>query len=334
MIGLAVALAALAMPLSVSGHVSGETTPSRLVSIAARTAPGASCSLADELSGLQLHRTASSAGRATWRWRPSLWASGPDTVSVRCVKGRAHRSTEYFLILGSLAQFGVIRDYALHLVYWGDVQPDVGPAVMQLETDVKASLDAGATDNPFAVTRAYGDSLGAGDPRLASIDATDDSSPYPKPTDQYCVGVSTPCIGFPDVANEVTRVARQHKWSADNHTLVVLFTAPSVTVCYTRAPCTPQGEVCGYHALTPSGYAYADIVMSGVGGRFCGGSPAVYAIQTLEHEQDEAVVDPWGSGLEVADACEHDFAPVMINGNSYVLQSILEDNKCVFDYTP
>lgn len=242
------------------------------------------------------------------------------------------------MILGELVQFGVIRHYALHLVYWapaGDMPPGVAPAVSQMEADVKASLDAGATNNPFAIPRAYGDSLGAGDPRIATIDVSQDADPYPKPTDQYCATVSPPCLGFPDFANEVTRVARQHGWAGGNHTLVVLVTSPSLTVCYTRAPCTPRGEVCGYHALSGTGYAYIEVVMSAVDGRYCGGvSPAVFAMQTLEHEQDEALVDPWGSGLEVADPCESDFAPVPINGNTYLLQSILDDGKCEFGYTP
>jgi hypothetical protein len=238
------------------------------------------------------------------------------------------------MTLGELVQFSVIRDYALHLVYWGEMPADVAPAVAQLEGDVKASLDAGATDNPFAIPLAYGDSVGGGDPRIASIDVTDDAGPYPKPAEGYCPTVSTPCIGSPDVADEVTRVARQHGWTADNHTLVVVFTAPSVTVCYTRAPCTTRTEICGYHALANAGYAYAAVVMSGVDGPYCGGSPALYAMQTLEHEQDEALVDPWGYGLEVADACQHDYAPVAINGNSYVLQSILDNGECAFAYTP
>lgn len=337
MIGLAVALATLALPLSVSGHVSGELSGSRLVTITARTTPGASCSLADSVMGFRLHQTASSAGRATWRWRPGVWANGPDTVSVHCTKGRAQRSTEYFQILSELVQFGVIRDYALHLVYWapgGDMPAEVAPAVSQLETDVKASLDAGATDNPFAIPRAYNDTLGADDPRIASIDVTNDTDPYPKPIDGYCPGVAAPCLGLPNIANEVTRVAQQHRWAGDNHSLVVIFTGPSLTVCYTRAPCTRQGEVCGYHALSSAGYAYAEIVMSGVGRQYCPGDPVQYAVQTLEHEQDEALVDPWGFGLEVADACENDFAPVAINGNTYVLQSILENGTCEFGYTP
>ncbi len=334
MTGLAVAFAALAMPLSVSGHVSGELTPNRVVTITARTAPAAHCTLADALTGLHLQRTASRAGRATWRWRPSVWTNGGDTVSVRCAKGSARTSTEYFLILGEVAQIGVIRDYALHLVYWapaGDMPASVEPAVSQLESDVKSSLDAGAVDNPFAIPRAYGDDLGHGDPRIASIDSTDDADPYPGATEEYCPGVTAPCIGSPDLANEVTRIAHAHGWAAGNRSLVVVFTSPTLTVCYTRAPCTRQNEICGYHALTGAGFAYAEIVMSATR---CERDPAAFAIRTLEHEQDEAVVDPWGYGLEVADPCEQDSEPVAINGHAYVLQSILDNGACAFGLTP
>lgn len=333
MIPFAAALTALVLPLTAGGHVSGELTPNRVVTMAAHTAAGASCTLHDALTGLRLRRATSSAGRATWRWRPPVWANGPDTVSIRCAKGAAHGSTEYFLILGEVEQISVIRDYALHLVYWapaGDVPAAVAPAVSQLESDVKASLDAGAVDNPFAIPRAYGDDLGGGDPRIASIDSTLDTRPYPKPSEEYCPAAAA-CLGSPDITAEVSRVAQAHGWAAGNRSLVAVFTSPSLTVCYTRAPCTRGNEICGYHALTRAGFAYAEIVMSATQ---CERDPAAFAIRTLEHEQDEVVVDPWGYGLEVADPCEHDSKAVAINGHTYDLQSILDNGVCAFAFSP
>lgn len=331
MTALAAAIAAIVMPLTVSGHVTGELTPNRLVTVTARTVPGATCSLADALSGLRLGRTTSSTGRATWRWRPALWANGPDTVSVRCAKGTAQRSTQYFLLLGGNEETAVIRDYALHLVYWGAMPDGLASTVGQMEADVKASLDAGATDNPFAIPRAYGDSAGGGDPRIASIDATVDTDPVPRPTQGYCPSVSTSCLGQPDLANEVTRIGLEHGWSADNRSLIIVFTPSSTTVCYTRAPCTPSAEVCGYHALAYAGFAYAEIVLSATR---CGADRLAAAIHTVEHEQDEAIVDPWGYGLEVGDPCENQTASIPINGHSYLLQSILDNGACAFGYTP
>jgi hypothetical protein len=92
--------------------------------------------------------------------------------------------------------------------------------------------------------------------------------------------------------------------------------------------------VCGYHAVTSAGYAYADIIMSGVRSG-CRGSdtPTSYAIELLGHEQNEALVDPLGYGLEVADKCQDDFKSVPINGHTYRLPAILQRGQCAFGYT-
>ena len=312
----------------------------RIVVVKAHTAAHAACSVTDSLTGAHFRGIASKQGTATWRWHPSVWAHGIDDVTVSCARGRAHRSARSFVLLQTLPQISVLRDYAVHLVYWapdGGIAAEVAPAVAQLEADVKASLDSGATDNPFAVPRAYGDSLGAGDPRIASIDAVTDTDPYPAPAKGYCQGVSTPCLGDPDFAVEVERVARAHRWPAGNHTLVLVFTSSSLTACFRFAPnCTPQTEPGGFHDLSSAGYAYGEIVMSGLNTRSGSPiSPADYAIALVGHEQNEAVVDPVTTGIEVGDRCEGQFKPVSINGHPYTLQALeLPSTKCSFTYTP
>ena len=325
------------MRLSVSASVSNEFLPKRAVVVKVRTVAGASCSLSDALTGVQLHATTKT-GQLTWRWRPSIWANGSDDAAVRCAKGSAHRSTSVPLLYLLLQQIHVLRHYAVHLVYWapdGDMPVDVAPTALQLETDVKAALDAGATDNPFAIPRGFGDSLGGGDPRIASIDSTDVADAYPtKPAAGYCQGAAPPCLGRPDLDNEVTRLAREHGWAAGNRSLIMVFTAPSVTACFTTGACTAQTEACGYHWLAPAGFAYADVIMSGLGSG-CGGTAAGYTVALIGHEQNEAVVDPEGFGVEVGDPCEGDVESISINGHSYNLPAIEQPNtKCSFAYTP
>lgn len=340
MIAVAVALAALIAPFHVTAHVTNYTTPKRTVSVNVQTVAGATCSVTDSLTGLVLHGKTSKAGRAAWHWRPSVWANGADTASVTCAKGSFHRSAKVPLALLLLWQISKLRDYALHVVYWapaGDMPAEVPPEMEQFESDVKASLDAGATDNPFAIPRAYADSLGAADPRIASIDTVVDTDPYPgTPAPGYCAAAATPCLGDPDIAHEVTRLGAQNGWVPGNHTLVMLFTAPSLTVCsrFSTQKCTRQTEPAGYHDLAHAGYAYADIIMSGLS--FCGCTPSEYAVAVVAHEQDEAVVDPLANGVEVADPCERDaLQSVPINGHSYNLPAIEEpDGNCAFGYTP
>jgi hypothetical protein len=333
-IRLALALVAATIPLSATSSVRDGLFPRRMVDIAAHTAPGARCTVSDTVSAIHRTAKASKTGRVAWHWHPSVWSSGPDTVTVRCAKGRARQTAETFFVLGTLPQIGLIRHFALHLVYWapaGDMPRDVAPAVMRLESDIKASLDAGATDNPFAIPRAYRDALGPGDPRIASIDAMNDSDRYPTPP-AACRGVPSPCLASGNIGDEVTKLARKHRWATGNHTLIMVFTSPALTICYGAGTCSRANEPCGYHAITSGGYAYADVLMSGCGGS--GTNGAGYAIELICHEQNEAIVDPWGTGFEVADKCEGDFRTVTINGHPYRLPAILQRGSCAFGYTP
>jgi hypothetical protein len=326
------------IPLSLNATVVNDFTTKRVVSVSVHTAPGATCTLADALTKQQVRRTTSRAGGATWRWRPSVWAEAVDTVSAHCVKGRAHRAVVTPLLLRPLQQISVIRRYALHLVYWepsGDIPANIRPAISQLEADVKASLDAGATDTPFAVPRAYGDSLGKDDPRIVSIDSTVDTTPFPKPAEGYCGSVRSPCMGDPNLGSEVERLARVHGWATGIHTLVMVFTSPSVTVCgrFTGKNCTPQTEPCGFHDISPAGYAYADLNVASLRTSCPGRSPSDFAIGVTAHEQMEAIVDPLSNGLEIADTCEGRFSSVAVNGHAYTLPAMeLPSTKCVFGY--
>lgn len=327
MIAVAVAVAAFAMPFHVTANVANELSPKRVAVVTVRTAPGANCTLTDQLTGRTFHARAAN-GRITWRWRPSVFANGPDAATVRCSKGSVHRSGQASLLFLLLHQIRVLRDYALHVVYWapgGDMPPDVPPAVSQFETDVKAALDAGDNGNPFAIARGYGDDLGPGDPRIASIDSTVVTDAYPpKPAAGFCTGMPAPCLGQPDLAGEATRLARLHGWPASNRSLIMIFTAPSVNVCYLASDCA----ACGFHGLTKGGYVFIDVYMS------CGTSTR-YAIELVGHEQNEAVVDPEADAGEVADPCEGQYGDVTINGHSYRLPAIQQPNtKCSFSYTP
>jgi hypothetical protein len=56
----------------------------------------------------------------------------------------------------------------------------------------------------------------------------------------------------------------------------------------------------------------------------CGGKPDLgYAEQLTGHEQNEAIVDPDGTGTEIADPCVGQFAANEINGHEYVLPYLL-----------
>lgn len=331
--GWLAAFALATLPLTAFATASNALSLNRGVTVVAHTGAGAKCSLEDSLTIAHRAAVASNAGRVVWQFHPSIWANGAVTFTIDCAKGNAHASTETFLPLGKVLQVRTLRNFALHLVYWaprGDMPASVPPVISQLERDVKASLDGGATNNPFAIPRAYGV-----DPRITTIDSTTDAHPYSQPTQGYCVKVPS-CLGSPDVETEAVRLARVHRWAPGNHTLVVIFTAPSLTVCTTVRPCSRIAEPCGYHAVAAAGLAYADIILSGFDAG-CGGDAthaAAYAVAVLAHEQNEAVVDPLGGGKEIADKCEGDFRSLPINGHVYALPAIEQRGRCAYGYTP
>ena len=330
---LAGVLVAAGLHLSATATLVRPFAANRVLVVEAHATAGATCSLADTITGARYHGPST----ATWRWRPSIWAHGIDTITVSCTKGKTRRTVKPFVLLQTLGEINVLRDYAVHLVYWapdGGIAAGVPSAVTQFESDVKASLDGHATDNPFAIAVGYGDSLGNGDPRIASIDTTTDADPYPAPAKGYCRGVTTPCLGDLNFAREAERVARAHRWPGGNHTLVMFFTSSSVTACFRLAPnCTPSTEPEGFHDLSIGGYAFAEIVMSGLrpGDSI---SPADYAIALIGHEQNEAVVDPLANGVEIGDPCEGQFKSVQVNGHPYTLPALeAPTTRCAFTYT-
>ena len=74
---------------------------------------------------------------------------------------------------------------------------------------------------------------------------------------------------------------------------------------------------CSYHSLTAGGYPDAVITLSSAlyG---CGTAPDLqYAEHLTGHEQNEAIVDPDGTGTEIADPCVGNFAANEINGHEY-----------------
>jgi hypothetical protein len=85
--------------------------------------------------------------------------------------------------------------------------------------------------------------------------------------------------------------------------------------------------------MTSAGYEYAEVIMSGVSAGCDVTTASSYAVALIGHEQNEAVVDPWGYGVEVADPCEGQFASVPINGNIYELPALVEHDRCTFAYS-
>lgn len=200
------------------------------------------------------------------------------------------------------------------------------------ERNIQASLASGALSNIFAIPASYSGPNGPGDPRIATIDEGGRSDPVSKasPQENFCAGVPGPCATWSEIAAEVDKVGRAENWNRGREDLVLVFTGSPLTVCL-EAHCELRTEPCGYHSITDLGRVYATVIMSAAESAECagGGPPDIeYARQLTGHEQNEAIVDPAGGGIEIADPCEGHFLLQAINGVNYVVPELLHYGVC------
>ena len=230
----------------------------------------------------------------------------------------------------------MLRNYHLHIFSWTPpgttLQSDVVSGAPLFERNIQASLASGASSNIFAIPASYSGPNGPGDPRIATIDEGGRSNPVPEapPRERYCAGVPGPCATWSDIDAEVDKVGRAENWNRGPKDLVLLFTGSPLTICL-EAHCELRTEPCGFHSMTDFGRAYAAVIMSAAENAECaaGGPPDIeYARQLIGHEQNEAVVDPGGGGIEIADPCEGHFLAQEINGVSYVVPELLRSGVC------
>ena len=220
---------------------------------------------------------------------------------------------------GALVPGTMIRDYALHLLFWAPpgttLASDIAPGMRTMESDIQTALATGHDDNIFSVPGQYQDSSGQGDPRIASIDATNDGDAVPaNQTGTACQNAPPPCVTTTQLDQEVDAVAARGGWTPGRHTLVLMVLASPVVVC----DATACEFGCSYHSLTAGGYPDAVITLSAALQGGCGLAPDLqYAEDLTGHEQNEAIVDPDGTGTEIADPCVGNFAPNEINGHEY-----------------
>ncbi len=229
-----------------------------------------------------------------------------------------------------------LRDYALHLVFWSPpgtaLASDVVPGMIQFEADVRASLSSGQ-QSIFSVPGLYPHV----DPKIASIDEVNDSDAIPSDRSQrFCAGSSQPCATAAQVGREVVKVASRRGWAGGSRALVLMVLAQPVLAC-DESGCTQEAEPCGFHGYADGrskSYVYALVTMSGVDAR-CGGNGMLIppdldaAVLLTGHEQNEAVADPDGEGIEVADPCAGHFGQNIINGHQYTLPYLrLPSGRC------
>lgn len=258
----------------------------------------------------------------------------------------------------------VMRDVTIHTVFWAppgyhfDGSPGAGAPgyeamVKQFVSDV--AHDSAAPTGIFSTLRQYHDGAGAGatavhyDPAVDSVDLT---APYPARSGQ-CASPSSvaTCVTDLQIQTALDHLIATSAPSARGlGNLWFVLLPPDVDSCLNAGACATNAFA-GYHSLFDLGHGptvYAPIPDPLVeqtpppGSDPQGNPEAESALNTIAHEYEEAVTDPYGTawldpnGLETGDKCENGpqqgaplgFAPdgapynQVINGHQYLLQDM------------
>ncbi len=259
----------------------------------------------------------------------------------------------------------VMRNVTLHTIFWAppgyhfDGPPN--PGTLGYEALVKQFLsdvahDSGApTNNVYSTLTQYHDGQGPGstninyNPAANSIDLT---SPYPPQGDQCGspAGVAT-CITDLQIQQEVDHVIGPNDPGARGLSNIwFVFLPPDVDTCTQPGSCATT-VFAGYHSefdLGSGPTVYVPVPDPLVeftpppGSDPQGNPEAEETVDTIAHETEEAITDPYGTawmdpnGFEVADKCEtgpqqgtplgyaSDGSPYnqVINGHQYLIQDM------------
>jgi hypothetical protein len=237
---------------------------------------------------------------------------------------------------------GTNTTYAIYWVPSGQtVQAGYEGAIDQYLADVAAA--SGSQTNVYSVTTQYYDSTGFIAYQSTFGGSYIDTDPYPASGCQ-----ATPiCLTDDQLHTEIQNVISARGWSYGPDSLFFILTPEGVSSCFDSggAECSTN-FYCAYH----SGFAGAngqpilyanepyDATVDQCSSPSPNGDDADSEINTISHEQNEAITDPWGnawlnsSGDEIADICAWNFgAPLgtapngqpynqLINGHTYELQ--------------
>jgi hypothetical protein len=258
-----------------------------------------------------------------------------------------------------------MRTNTTYAVYWipsgFSVDANYESLIDRYLQDVAAA--SGSLTNVYSVATQYYDSTAAIHYQSTFGGSYVDTTPFPRPS--HCDdGLDAVCLTDADIQAELLHVLALEGWHAGPDSLFVVLTPDGVGSCTDRAgtACTTT-EFCAYHSsfLDGSGepVLYANEPYDATTpGCFDGTSPngddADATINTLSHEHNEAITDPWGdawvnaSGDETGDLCAWQFGTPLggtpgtdaynqvINGDRYWLQEEYSNDgsTCLQQYAP
>jgi hypothetical protein len=238
----------------------------------------------------------------------------------------------------------VMRTNTVYAIYWipsgstacagspCHVDANYESDIDQYFTDVAAA--SGRTDNVYSVATQYYDATGPISYSSSFAGSYVDTDPFP--TNGCNVGAGVVCLTDQQIENEIQNVLTTKGWHGSTTTIFFLMTPDGVASCAdgTSSQCSTN-VFCAYHSgFTDSNdepviYAnepYDATTPDCWDGTSPHGDDADATINTISHEHNEAITDPWGdawldpSQNEIGDICAWDFGPPIqgiVGGNAY-----------------
>jgi hypothetical protein len=244
----------------------------------------------------------------------------------------------------------VMRTNTTYAIYWTptgapqSVQPGYENAIDQYLSDVAAA--SASQTNVYSVATQYYDATGFISDQSTFGGSDIDTDPFP--ANGCNDGVDSVCLTDQQLQAEIQKVVTAKAWTDGPDSLFFILTPDGVGSCFDAlgTQCTTN-FYCAYHSGfvgtdgQPILYANEPYDAS-IDGCRSGPSPngddADATLNTMSHEQNEAITDPWGNawlnsgGDEIADICAWNFGTPLgtasngqpynqlINGHPYALQ--------------
>jgi hypothetical protein len=250
----------------------------------------------------------------------------------------------------------VMRTNTTYAIYW---VPSGQSVAAGYETDIDRYLSdvaaaSGSQTNVYSVATQYYDSTGwiSYQSTFGGSDVDTDAFPASGCSD----GVDSICLSDRQIQSEIAKVIAAKNWPVGPDSLFVLMTPNGVGSCYDGLgqQCS-SNYYCAYHSSfslngEPVLYAnepYDATIPNCDPGSSPNGNDADATINTISHEQNESITDPWGNawmdpdGDEIADICAWQFGKPLggtagvdqynqvINGHHYWLQQEYSDDGSV-----
>jgi hypothetical protein len=232
----------------------------------------------------------------------------------------------------------------------------------QYFTDVAAA--SGRTDNVYSAATQYYDATGPISYQSSFAGSYVDTNPFP--ASGCSDGVDAVCLSDQQVVNEIQNVLAAKGWHGGTTSMFFVVTPDGVGSCIdgTSTECTTTNPgYCAYHSgfadLNGEPVIYANEPFdatnphcSGAAGQgFPNNADVDSELNTISHEHNEAITDPWGDAWinsnqnEVGDICAWNFGSPLgsdagqpynqvINGHDYSLQQEYSNDgsTCVQHY--